>query len=173
MRFRSSRPPALVPGHPISALVALWLTSGMVPVAGHAQTVEPRHETLPAGAVTTIYPDAAALGARTVVDMLQWYVPGLFVAYCPNGLVFQVVIRGGQTSLLGGRPCETCPPRCPANPLLIIDGVQVSNDYFSAQLRSLNPFQVERIEVLRDIASTSVYGMKAAGGVILVFTRRR
>jgi outer membrane receptor for ferrienterochelin and colicin len=51
--------------------------------------------------------------------------------------------------------------------------VKISKDHTPAELLSLNPFLVERITVLRDIASTSVYGMGAAGEVILVLTRRR
>lgn len=56
---------------------------------------------------------------------------------------------------------------------LIIDGVKISGDRALSELLSLNPFRVERITVLRDLASTSVYGIRGAEGVILIFTRRR
>jgi len=138
-------------------------------VAGTAsgQTVEPRYDPYATGAATIIYPDEAALGAQNLVDLLQWHVPGALVSRCPNNVV-KVTFRGGHTTLRDS-VCET-PPK---NPLLIIDGAKVPNDDFSWQLLSLNPFRVERVEVLRDLGSTAIYGIRANRGVILVFTRRR
>lgn len=51
------------------------------------------------------------------------------------------------------------------DPLIIIDGVQDGN------IGSLNPNQIESIEVLKDAAALSVYGSKGANGVILVTTK--
>lgn len=51
------------------------------------------------------------------------------------------------------------------DPLIIIDGVQDGN------LGSLNPNQIESMEVLKDAAALSVYGAKGANGVILVTTK--
>lgn len=49
--------------------------------------------------------------------------------------------------------------------MIIIDGVQDGN------IGSLNPNQIESIEVLKDAAALSVYGSKGANGVILVTTK--
>lgn len=49
--------------------------------------------------------------------------------------------------------------------LIIIDGVQDGN------IGSLNPNQIESIEVLKDAAALSVYGSRGANGVILVTTK--
>ena len=138
-----------------------------LPPGGQAQTVEPRYEPHAAGAATIIYPDETALGARDVVDLLQWHVPGATVGRC--GSMVAVTLRGGRLPMVS--PGGDCPT--PGNPLLIIDGVKISNDNFSSEIRSLNPFRVERLEVLRDLASTAVYGTRGARGVILIFTRRR
>ena len=53
-----------------------------------------------------------------------------------------------------------------SDPLIIVDGVQVSSlDY-------VNTADVESISVLKDAAAASIYGAKAAAGVILVTTKR-
>jgi len=147
------------------AAVASAPAFGLPPLSCSAQTVERIVDPFATGATTTIYPGDDAPGATDLVDLLEWYVPGLVVNHCPDGDI-GIRIRGGSEGLQGLPPCDS-------KPLLIVDGVKVSKDYFAAELRSLNPFVVERITVLRDIASTSVYGIRAAGGVILVFTRRR
>ena len=50
------------------------------------------------------------------------------------------------------------------NPLVLIDGVQGS-------LSSINPNMIETISVLKDAASSAIYGVQAANGVILVTTK--
>lgn len=51
--------------------------------------------------------------------------------------------------------------------LIIIDGIQNT----SIGLLSMNPDDVERIQVLKD-GSAAIYGMRAANGVVVVTTRR-
>lgn len=52
-----------------------------------------------------------------------------------------------------------------ANPLVIIDGMEGSLD-------ALNPQDIESVSVLKDAASASIYGSRAANGVILVTTKK-
>lgn len=54
------------------------------------------------------------------------------------------------------------------NPLIIIDGVN-SNDGF---LAALNPADIESIQILKDGASTAIYGSRAANGIIMVTTKK-
>ncbi|MGW8267830.1 MAG: TonB-dependent receptor, partial [Longimicrobiales bacterium] len=136
------------------ALAATNLALASHPFPTSAQTVARIYEPFATGAATTIYPGEDALGATDLVDLLQWYVPGLQVTRCPEGEI-GVQIRGGRDGLLN-------PPLCSSHPLLIIDGVKISRDDFSSEILSLSPFRVERITVLRDVASTSVYGTRAA-----------
>jgi TonB-dependent SusC/RagA subfamily outer membrane receptor len=42
----------------------------------------------------------------------------------------------------------------------------------SSALKSLKPHEIESIEVLKDVSSTSVYGTRGAHGVILIRTKR-
>ncbi|MVZ62674.1 SusC/RagA family TonB-linked outer membrane protein [Sphingobacterium humi] len=52
-----------------------------------------------------------------------------------------------------------------ANPLVVIDGVV-------GDMNLINPQDVESISVLKDAASASIYGSRAANGVILITTKR-
>lgn len=53
-------------------------------------------------------------------------------------------------------------------PLFIMDGIPVDQDNF----RSLNPQEIESIEVLKDAAATAIYGNRGANGVIVIQTKR-
>ena len=55
-----------------------------------------------------------------------------------------------------------------SNPLYIIDGMPTDQD----GMESVNPNDIESIEVLKDAASGAIYGARAANGVILVTTKR-
>jgi len=52
-----------------------------------------------------------------------------------------------------------------SNPLVLVDGIE-------APLNNINPADIESITVLKDAASSSIYGSRAANGVILVTTKR-
>lgn len=54
-------------------------------------------------------------------------------------------------------------------PLYVIDGVPVQNE---SNLNFLNPNDVESIQVLKDAASASIYGSRAANGVIVITTKK-
>ncbi len=53
-------------------------------------------------------------------------------------------------------------------PLFILDGMQISSGDFSA----LNPNDIESVSVLKDASSTSIYGARAANGVVVITTKR-
>ena len=63
-------------------------------------------------------------------------------------------------------------------PLFVIDGVPVYSDDISTNsaannpLSDINPSDIESIDILKDAASTAIYGSRAAGGVILVTTKK-
>lgn len=52
-----------------------------------------------------------------------------------------------------------------SEPLILIDGI-------AGDMNAINPNDIENISVLKDAASTSIYGARAAGGVILITTKR-
>ncbi|MBO7269806.1 MAG: TonB-dependent receptor plug domain-containing protein, partial [Bacteroidales bacterium] len=71
-----------------------------------------------------------------------------------------------------------------ADPLIIINGVPYNTDIDDdfnfatastedfADMLALNPNDIENIEVLKDAASTAIYGTKGANGVLLITTKR-
>ncbi len=54
-----------------------------------------------------------------------------------------------------------------SDPLVVVDGVPMS-----VGLNAINPNDVESIDLLKDAASTAIYGSRASAGVILVTTKR-
>jgi TonB-linked SusC/RagA family outer membrane protein len=66
-------------------------------------------------------------------------------------------------------------------PLYVVDGVPINNTQtFNQQtgeeringMSNINPADIESIEILKDAASTSIYGARAANGVVLINTKR-
>jgi TonB-dependent starch-binding outer membrane protein SusC len=93
------------------------------------------------------------------MQALQGRVPGLLVEKSgdPSGASSRVLIRGVST--LGNN-----------DPLYVIDGVPTKRQEVFA---SLNPEAIESIQVLKDASASSIYGSRAANGVIVVTTKSR
>ncbi|AOW08581.1 SusC/RagA family TonB-linked outer membrane protein [Flavobacterium gilvum] len=112
------------------------------------------------GSVSTV--SAKAIENRPVANLataLQGQVPGMNVTRTsgqPGKESIGIQIRGA-TSANGA-----------INPLLVVDGVPT--DMF--MLQTINPNDVESMSVLKDAAAASIYGAQAAGGVILVTTKK-
>lgn len=86
---------------------------------------------------------------------LQGTVPGLRVINTTGqpGASPSILLRGGASI------------NSPGGPLVVVDGVvRAFND--------INPSDIESVEVLKDAASTAIYGARANNGVILVTTKR-
>ena len=61
------------------------------------------------------------------------------------------------------------------DPLIIIDGVPISNDNIGGSsnfLSFVNPNDIETFTVLKDASSTAIYGSRASNGVILITTKK-
>jgi len=56
-----------------------------------------------------------------------------------------------------------------SDPLIIVDGVQIQGD---KALNGINPNDIESMQVLKDAASASIYGARAAAGVIVITTKQ-
>ena len=59
-----------------------------------------------------------------------------------------------------------------ANPLIIIDGIEQADEQAFAEFNSMDANEIASISVLKDAASTAVYGVRGANGVIIVKTKR-
>jgi len=84
-----------------------------------------------------------------IYDIIEGSFPGVQVI---NG---EIVIRGGKSSYYGN-----------TGALLVVDGLEVDEGFFS----SIPPVDVARISVLKGPAA-SIYGVKAANGVVIVETK--
>ncbi len=94
---------------------------------------------------------------------LQGRVPGVSITTNggqPGGGVF-VRIRGAGSINNG-------------NPLYVIDGIIIpaGNSENSNPLASINPNDIESIDILKDAASSAIYGARAANGVVLITTKK-
>ena len=56
-----------------------------------------------------------------------------------------------------------------SEPLVIVDGLTLPN---TSALNSFNPADIDNISFLKDAAATSIYGARAAGGVVIITTKR-
>ena len=110
--------------------------------AGAAQTVNP---------LATKYTPSSNIGTA-----LQGTVPGLTVQQTTGapGSTPYIVFRGG-TDFDGS-----------GSPLVVVDGIIVPSLY------GIDVNDVESIDVLKDAASTAIYGARAANGVIIVTTKK-
>lgn len=111
------------------------------------------------GAVSTV-DVSKTLEARPQSDVtkaLQGVVPGLTILNSSGELNAKpkITIRGTGTLSNSAN----------SNPLIIVDGVAMDD------ISYLNPNDIQNISVLKDAASTSIYGTRAAFGVILITTK--
>ena len=112
----------------------------------------------PMGAVRSLGPEEIAqLRVRRVEELLAGRVAGLRVLPTADG-GFTVRVRG-ITSLIGH-----------AEPLYIVDGMPVTL-LPGEGLAWLDPAEILQIDVLKDPADTSMYGVRGANGVIVIRTK--
>ena len=100
----------------------------------------------------------------SVSDALQGRLAGVVVSSSSGrpGSNSEIIIHGYNNFQAVQRGENT------HEPLYIMDGVAVSSSVMS----DFNPNDIETITVLKDAASTSVYGARAANGVILITTKK-
>ncbi len=91
-------------------------------------------------------------------ELLEGRFPGVEVIRLASGDI-SVRIRGGS-SIMGSN-----------EPLYVIDGMEISPGAGGA-LVGINPADIARIEVLKDVGSTALYGVRGANGVIVITTKR-
>ncbi len=96
----------------------------------------------------------------SVTGALEGSSPGIQVnnTYGEPGSTPSIRIRGfGTLSTIAGA----------AEPLYVVDGVP-----FAGNIADINPSDVESISILKDAASSALYGNRAANGVILITTKK-
>ncbi|HEX6559874.1 MAG TPA: TonB-dependent receptor plug domain-containing protein [Longimicrobiales bacterium] len=111
------------------------------------------------GAVSTV--SGAQLKGTTMRldELLRGRAAGLDVITTDAGVV-RLRIRGMGS--INGDP----------EPLILVNNIEVPINALENALAGLTREDITEVRVLKDVASTSVYGMRGAGGVILIMTKR-
>lgn len=117
------------------------------------------------GSVAVIKPDEIEAGlATSVQDMLVGQTPGVVVTQSggPEG--------GGTIRIRGGSSLNAS-----NDPLIVVDGVPLSNAGMSGlgnSLGMISPENIESMTVLKDASATAIYGSRASNGVIIITTKK-
>jgi len=108
------------------------------------------------GAISSVKgADLTQLSTQRVDQALQGRAAGVFVLNTAGAPGANATIRvRGMNSINGGN-----------NALIVVDGLQ------GGSLTSLNPNDIESMEVLKDASATAIYGSRGANGVILITTK--
>jgi len=129
------------------------------------------------GSVASVDPSSANVGVKTnVTQLIQGRAAGVEVIQNNGepGAGAQVLIRGGSSF------------NAKNDPLYVIDGVPINNipsepdangwtgnpSLARNPLNLINPADIASITILKDAASTAIYGSRASNGVILVETKK-
>ena len=112
-----------------------------------------------AGSVSSVKAEKIETTPTAAFDQaLQGQVPGLTVlSNTGEPSASAVMTIRGTNSINSGTA-----------PLYILDGMPISSSDFN----TINPADIESISVLKDASSTSIYGARAANGVIVITTKR-
>lgn len=140
-----------------------------VVVVGYGETTR-RKST---GAISVVKADELkGIPTSNIANLLQGRVAGMDITQMsgsPGGGGTAIVIRGyNSLDVEQGRRFS--------DPLWVVDGVPLNS--FSSPitgtnlLSDLNPDMIESIQILKDASSASIYGSRAANGVIIVTTKK-
>ncbi|MFT7205153.1 MAG: TonB-linked SusC/RagA family outer membrane protein, partial [Algoriphagus sp.] len=101
--------------------------------------------------------ELADLPVSSIAQKLQGRLAGVQINQTTGkpGQGMNVRIRG-QLSVSGG-----------SSPLYVVDGFPITGD-----INAINPDEIQEITILKDAASTSLYGSRAANGVVLITTKK-
>jgi len=117
------------------------------------------------GSVAMVKPDEIEAGlATSAQDLLVGASPGVVVTTdggSPTGGA-DIRIRGGSSLSANN------------NPLIVIDGVPMSDMSFSGTnaMTMVSPDNIESMTILKDASATAIYGSRASNGVIIITTKK-
>ena len=107
---------------------------------------------------------------QSAQDVLQGQVPGAIILQNEGvaGAGGTIRIRGMNSVTQGNRP------------LIYVDGVRMYSDAYpttaqgqsASPLNDIDPNDIERVEVIKGAAATTLYGTEASNGVVQIFTKK-
>lgn len=125
------------------------------------------------GSVSSIPKSILAQPVPSFDNLLQGAAPGVAVTQSSGqpGATATIRVRGGNSISFGN------------DPLYVVDGFIIynNNNYVNTgasngvgvnALSSINPSDIESIEILKDASATAIYGSRGANGVVIITTKR-
>src|SRR4051812_20246746 len=125
------------------------------------------------GSVASVSKSVLSQPTASFDNLLQGAVPGVAVTQSSGqpGATATIRVRGGNSISFGN------------DPLYVIDGFIIynNNSYVNTgasngvgvnALSTINPSDIESIEILKDASATAIYGSRGANGVVIINTRR-
>jgi TonB-linked SusC/RagA family outer membrane protein len=111
------------------------------------------------GAVSSVNAeDISQLPVSSLDDAIASRVAGVqIVSNGAPGAGSAIIVRGVGTLTAGG------------SPLIVVDGYPLAQ---GSDISAINPTDIESMSVLKDAASTAIYGSRGANGVIMITTKR-
>ncbi|WP_421918608.1 SusC/RagA family TonB-linked outer membrane protein [Marinifilum sp.] len=109
------------------------------------------------------------------LDILEGEVPGLLYENMGDGNPSRISLRGLSNFNMSDGAVNSHAP------LIVVDGFPISGisggadangDDFTSLIEKINPADIENISVLKDAAAASIWGARAANGVIVITTKK-
>ncbi|KEO74236.1 SusC/RagA family TonB-linked outer membrane protein [Anditalea andensis] len=144
---------------PVSPIMQVTLVSLDFELS-EVEIVSTGYQTLPKERSTGSYskPDMEVLQNRTssmnIADLLDGLVPGLTINKSPGAAIRNPILLRGLSSV-----------SLSSSPLFVVDGLPVED------IQNINPQDVRDITVLKDATAASIWGARAANGVIVINTK--
>ena len=145
------------------ALLPVGVLVGLMSGCAHASKTDQRNiedtpeQSLPRGSTVTAE-DIERTPRKSIEEILMSRFAGVLVGRTSDG---RLVVRiRGATSIHGSN-----------EPLYVIDGIPIWPGP-GGSLFGINPYDIESIQVLKDPASTTMYGVRGANGVIVIKTKQ-
>ena len=111
------------------------------------------------GSVTTLSESDISSRPQRIEELLRGKVPGLVIL--GSGPDLRLRFRGTNSMTVE------------QDALVIVDDVMIQSGNVANALAGLSPDDIKQVSVLKDVASTSIYGMRGAGGVIIIKTKNK
>jgi TonB-dependent SusC/RagA subfamily outer membrane receptor len=139
--------------HPILAVAFLLAACGHRKTVAAAEQPQPK---LPDVVLTAA--DIERAPGMSLEQLLLTRVPGIALTRAADGHTF-LRLRG-QSTILGDQ-----------EPLIVVNDVPLDPNA-SGNLSVIDPHDIETVQVIRDAAATSLYGLRGSNGVIIIRTKQ-
>ena len=136
---------------------AAWVACFLLASCSHRQSSTAQAEPLPPGTVLTAE-DISRSPGQSLEQMLLARVPGLTIEKAADGRN-KLILRGKNT-IVGDD-----------EPLFVVNGIPLG-PAVGGNLSAIDVHDIETVQVLRDAAATSAYGVRGGNGVIIIRTKQ-